>query len=226
MNEFLQALHRAKKGKAAGPDGIPVELIQSLSHRSKEKLHSYLCQYFTDPNFDVKSWHKVLLALVPKKGDTSLPKNWRPISLLDTISKIVSSIIAKRLDSHLHKVGLQEQAGFTSKRGCVDTTATLKIALQNLHNTNQDTHVLFVDLVKAFDSVHREMLWQLLSKFGLPDTLIDVIKKMYSTIVITARSGEATAQFPSTSGVKQGNNLAPILFLFAIQAVSENLDKK
>lgn len=100
------------------------------------------------------------------------------------------------------------------------------MALQHLRNANQDTYVLFVDLVKAFDSVNREMLWKILAKFGLPENLISVIKKMYTDIKITTTSGNASTEFPSTSGVKQGDNLAPILFLFIIQAVSENLDKQ
>jgi hypothetical protein len=60
------------------------------------------------------------------------------------------------MNKHLEKHGLKEQAGFMKARGCADATSTLKITLQNLQAANQDTYVLFVDIVKAFDSVLTE----------------------------------------------------------------------
>ena len=124
--------------------------------------------YRDDPQFDSKDWHNVALTLLPKKGDLSLPKNRRPISLIDVLCKLLSSVFASRLNEHIEKVGLQEQAGFTPKRGCDDGTTTLKLTLQNLSATEQEAYVLFVDLVKAFDSVNREMLWLVLAKMGIP----------------------------------------------------------
>jgi hypothetical protein len=112
-----------------------------------------------DPEAD--EFHLILLKLLAKKGDLSLPKNWRLICLIDTYMQLASSIITTRLDRYLvDSVGLQEQSGFSSARGCADSIAALKITLQNLSATDQEAFVLFVDLVKAFDSVNREMLWQ------------------------------------------------------------------
>jgi len=62
------------------------------------------------------------------------------------------------LIDHMLRVGLPEQAGFTKGRSCADATAALKIALQQQRNANNDSYVLFLDLVKAFDSVNRELL--------------------------------------------------------------------
>jgi hypothetical protein len=164
----------------------------------------------------------VTLKLLPKKGDLSLPKNYRPISLLDVLSKILSSILGNRINSHLELHGLKEQAGFMKSRGCADATSSFKITLQNLQAADQDSDVLFVDIVKAFDSVNREMLWQILEKYGIPKETISVIKKMYTDVRIKLSIEEAEAFFNSTSGVKQGDNRAPVLFLFAIQSYSSS----
>ena len=56
-----------------------------------------------DPDYDIPAWHDVSLKLLPKKGDLSLPKNYRPISLLDVLSKILSSIMVSRMNNHLEK---------------------------------------------------------------------------------------------------------------------------
>jgi hypothetical protein len=135
-----------------------------------------------NPEYDIPTWHNVSLKLLPKKGDLSLLKNYRPISLLNVLSKILSSIMVSRMNDHLEKKGLQEQAGFMKGRGCSDATATLKMTLQNLRAANQISFVLFVDIVKAFDSVNRDMLWKILEKYGIPEKTIKTIKKMYTEI--------------------------------------------
>jgi Reverse transcriptase (RNA-dependent DNA polymerase) len=81
--------------------------------------------------------------------------------------KILSSIIARRLDQHAQDVGLPEQTGFSLNRNTSDGIFALKIALQNCKAINRDSHVVFVDLVKAFDSVNRELLWLVLAKYGV-----------------------------------------------------------
>jgi hypothetical protein len=60
---------------------------------------------------------------------------------------------------------MRTQAGFRTDR-CPDAVGPLKAALQTLTESGQDTYVLFIDLVKAFDSINREMLWQILEKSG------------------------------------------------------------
>jgi hypothetical protein len=65
-----------------------------------------------------------------------------------------------------------------------DATATLKMTFQNLRAVNQDSFVLFVGIVKAFDSVNREMLWKILEKYEIPKNTIATIKKMYTDINI------------------------------------------
>ena len=90
---------------------------------------------------------------------------------------------------------------------------------------NQEAFVLFVDLVKAFDTVNRTMLWQILAKYGVPETLISVIRKMYQDVNIIGDVNGISFSFKSLSGVKQGDNLSPVLFLFAIQAVLESMSK-
>ena len=80
--------------------------------------------------------------------------------------------------------------------------------------------------MKAYDTVNREMLWKILKTLGVPESLIEVLKKLYTDVTINLRVGESLEQFLSTSGVKQGDNLAPVLFIFVIHAVSNSLDKK
>jgi Reverse transcriptase (RNA-dependent DNA polymerase) len=224
--EINIAIDQMASHKAAGKNGIPAEAFKALDEPNRAIFHALLCKYWNLGEFDCDEWHVTMLKLLPKKGNQQLPKNWRPIALLDVLSKILSSIIASRLDRHAQDVGLPEQTGFSSNRNTSDGIFALKIALQNCKAMNRNSHVVFVDLVKAFDSVNRELLWLVLEKYGVPKTLIQVIEKMYTNNVIESRINGIKISLDSISGVKQGDNLAPVLFLFAIQAALNQMDAK
>ena len=131
-------------------------MYKHLDNKNLLQVLNILNFYTSDPNYDIPEWHNVTLKILPKKGDISLPKkNYCPISLLDALSKVLSSILVSWMNKHLEKYSLKEQAGFIKARGCADATSTLNAA-------DQDTFVLFVDIVKAFESVNREMLWKIL----------------------------------------------------------------
>jgi hypothetical protein len=70
------------------------------------------------------------------------------------------------MNDQLKKYSLQEQAGFMKDQGC--STSTLKMTLQHLRAANQDSFVLFVDIVEAFDSVNRAMLWKIMENMEFP----------------------------------------------------------
>ena len=121
---------------------------------------------------------------------------------------------------------MDKQCGSLFGKGCVDATFTLKKALQQLREQEQDTHVLFVDLVKAYDSVNRELLWKILNKYGVPKKTIAVLKKLHTNVKYLLRVGKEKVEIGATVGVIQGNNLGPILFIYLIQAVATTLDKE
>ena len=104
-------------------------------------------------------------------------------------------MLVAQFNEHLMKIRLPEQAGFMSNQGCVDATAALKIMLQNLTTTGHEAYVLFVDLVKAFNSVNWEMLWDILLHYGIPPQTVKTIKKMYTNINIKATVGNASKKY-------------------------------
>ena len=162
--------------------------------------------------------------MLPKKGDLSDPNSWRGIMLLDAALKIVSSIISARLQAYLVEEGAESQCGFTVGRGCADGSFALRMALQKRREHNEESYVLFVDLVKAFDSVDRVGMVEILRKFGVPNHLCSLITRLHTDCKVKVKVGEADFVLDSTSGVKQGDNLASVLFLFVIQAAGEALE--
>ena len=84
---------------------------------------------------------------------------------------------------------------------------------------------MFVDLVKAFDTANHELLFRLLEKYGAPKELIEVIRLLYENLEVELRVDGEKVQIPYSIGVKQGDNMAPVLFLFLMQAMAEVLAK-
>ena len=77
---------------------------------------------------------------------------------------------------------------------------------------------MFVEIIKAFDTVHHDLLYEILSKYGLPPLLVQTVKKLYKNCKVKIKIGKNFTEIDYTTGVHQGDNMSPILFLFVIQA--------
>lgn len=169
-------------------------------------------------------WLQARMKLLPKKGDLSLCKNWRAICLLDIASKIVSSIISNRLQIIMKYEGLEQQAGFCRGRGTVDGSFSTVVGLQKRKEHGLATWALFIDLVKAFDTIIREATFLVLRKFGIPDHLINLIIRLHTNATMDFKVGDIDTAVPSKIGVRQGSIEGPILFLIIFQAALETAD--
>jgi hypothetical protein len=103
----------------------------------------------------------------------------------------------------------------------------LRSALQLHREHDLDSHVLFVDLIKAFDMANHELLFALLGKFGAPTTLVQLIKKLHRDFKLKFKLSIKEVLIDYSRGaVTQGDNIAPALFLFLMQGMTECLETK
>jgi len=222
-----KALRRQNSGKATGDSKIPAEYFQACLDSE------ILFEFFQE--IIIKMWNQEVvpdewvggrIKMLPKDGDLLDPGRWRSITLLDAAAKIMSTILTFRLNTVLEDLGIEMQNGFTPKRGTTDGSFCVRTVLKRRHEHGQETYCYFLDLVKAFDTVPRAALLEVLAKFGIPPRMVKVIENMYSNCTVTVDVGQEEFVIPATAGVKQGDNLAPVLFLIYIQAVLETLDQK
>jgi hypothetical protein len=82
---------------------------------------------------------------------------------------------------------------------------------------------MFVDLVKAYDTVNHELLFQILERYGAPTKYVNAIRRLYSSLIAKISIGGEKAEIPQTVGVRQGDNLSPVIFLFLMSACAESL---
>jgi hypothetical protein len=137
--------------------------------------------------------------------------------------RYVSSIISSRLLTMLKEHGIEEQLGCQPLRGCRDELFIVHSALQLRHKHMLPTWALFVNLVKAFDTINRELMFQILSNFGIPESMIYVIRRLYDENEIKLSMGTKKGSVKNTMGVKQGDAMAAVLFIIVIQTMTKTL---
>ena len=118
---------------------------------------------------------------------------------------------------------MDAQTGFRPYRGTIDGLFTTFVGLHKRKEHGLETWALFIDLVKAFDTVPREALFAILRRFGLPDHFVNIVIRLHENALINVKIGEDDSEVESSIGVRQGSCEGPILFLFIMQAVMETL---
>jgi hypothetical protein len=146
---------------------------------------------------------------------------------MDVGSKILSCILTKRAYTLLNLHCVETQFGATPLVGCQEGNFTLKTLLHLCHQHNlSPSFVAFVDLAKAYDTANHQILVELLGKYGAPEAFSDIIRRLNSDLTVTINVEGHKLIIPQTCGVRQGDNLSPVLFLFVMSAVAECLNRE
>ncbi len=223
FSEVDKAINKLKPGKAPGLNGIPPEAYKAFGKKMRMRIHRYVGQFF-DGTRDYDGWHKSQCIPVQKKGHLADPNKWRGVMLMDVCSKIFSSVMNDRTFCLLKLHGTRFQFGGTPEVGCRDGLFTLKSLLNARRNHDLGSYVGFVDLVKAYDMVNHELFFRLLEKYGLPPTFVAAIRKIYTSNVVVLKIKKEVREIPQEVGVRQGDNMALVLFLFLMTAFAEILE--
>jgi len=105
-------------------------------------------------------WKNGYIIKLPKKSDLSDCKNWRGITLSNSINKLVITILYQRLSEKLEPLLRKEQAAFRPHMSCVDQINTLRIVVEQSLEYRATLYMIFVDFERAFDSLKHTAIWQ------------------------------------------------------------------
>ncbi|KAL9959458.1 hypothetical protein ACROYT_G032784 [Oculina patagonica] len=216
LQEVKDALKGTKPGKAPGVDGVSPELLRADMEVTAHRLtRCYNRLWETDRWLEI--WKKGLVVKIFKKGDLRDCNNWRGVTLLPVISKIFGRMLLERIKRGVDKKLRKEQAGFRSKRSTTEPIFILRNILEQTNEWRTGLYVHFVDFEKAFDSVHRESLWNIMKSYGIPRKMVRVIAGIYQGFECAVVDGsEASEWFKIKSGVKKGCVMPGFLFLLAL----------
>ena len=204
-DEIRKAVNRLKN-KAPGESGLTSQMFKCLTEDeiTFDLLKTVITELLNTES-PTAEWDVGLLKILPKKGDLSKPGNYRGIMLFEVSYKIIAIIIHGRLQPIVASIDHEPQCGFRRGRGCQDAIFTVKMAMKKRGEHSVETWILFLDLVKAFDRVPRDLLWLVLERFGAPQKLVSVIKSLHHNFCVNFEVDNVVHSINCTIGVKQGD---------------------
>ncbi len=220
-DEIKAIIGKLASKKSAGPDGIYPRIIKDCSDVLKEPVCKLINLSFKLGAFpdELKTAKVVPLH---KKNETHITGNYRPISLLNCISKIFEKAMYKRLYKFLIKFGLLYKYQYGFREGHSTILALINI-LDDIHSEiDNGNYVLgtYIDLRKAFDTVDHKILAHKLCHYGVRGPALSWFKS-YLTMryQYTEVNGIKSQLKPISCGVPQGSILGPLLFLLYINDI-------
>ena len=226
--EILAGIKNLKNGKSpSSNDNILNEYIKS----TKDLLLPVYTKLFNtvlDTGFIPDTWLEgSIIPLYKNKGDPKDPNNYRPITILSCLGKLFTSILNSRLTKYLDSNNIldENQAGFRSGYSCSDHLFTLHALIEIHKKQKRKLYCAFIDFSQAFDRVWRVGLWHKLLQNSINGKFYDVIHNMYQNIKSSVfYNGSKSNTFMSTCGVRQGENLSPMLFALFLNDLQSYLN--
>ena len=174
VSETVKAIKLLSSGKAPGSDAIPAEIYKAGGLPVAEKLTELFHIMWRKEAIPQEFKDATIIHLFKRKGNPQVCDNHWGISLLSVAVKILARVLLNRLNEHLERSGLlpESQCGIRKNRGTIDMIFTARQLQEKCQEQNVDLYKTFVDLTKAFDTVSREGLWKIMTKFGCPAIFI------------------------------------------------------
>lgn len=214
--EIERVVKGLAKGKSPGLDGVPNEFYQRCWDWIKEDLEEVVRNILKGGGLS-RELNQSLIVLVPKVNNSKTVKDFRPISLLGGIYKIIAKVLANRIRLLVPKLVHPSQAGFVKGRSLAESCLSVWAGMEE--SPRQGDYVfLKIDFEKAYDRLEWRFLEECLEVMGFGSIFRGWVKGLFRNAEARVQvNGEMSAAFEITRSVRQGCPLAPLLFALATE---------
>ncbi|KAF8673613.1 hypothetical protein AX14_005342 [Amanita brunnescens Koide BX004] len=215
--EILDMIKLTSNSSAPGPDHVTWHHLKAIVQVDNaltaiQTLFNNVCSHGVWP-----SWFSESISIIipkPKKPDYTVPKAYRPIPLLNTLGKLLTKIIANRMqfDAAAHSLLHEGQCGSVQKHTTIDAGLVLLDFINENRERGWHTSACAIDIAQFFPSLNHEAATRILSKLGFSDTLTQLLGSYFTGRSTVYRWDTAVSMpFDFNLGTPQGNCLSPIL---------------
>ncbi|GJU21172.1 RNA-directed DNA polymerase, eukaryota, reverse transcriptase zinc-binding domain protein [Tanacetum coccineum] len=217
--EIKKAVWDCGIDKSPGPDGFTFGFYRRFWDLIEQDVVSAVKCFFQAGQIP-KGVNSSFIALIPKIPDAKMVKDFRPISLIGSLYKIIAKILANRLVTVLGDIVNDVQSAFIKDRQILDGPFILNEIFQWCKLKKKHSFILKIDFEKAYDSVRWDYLDDVLRKFGFGEKwcgwIQECLRSSWGSVLV---NGSPTEEFQFFKGLKQGDPLSPFLFILVMESL-------
>jgi exonuclease III len=226
-NELTTALFQhCHPGKSPGNDGLTVSFYRKFWKLLHQPYFEMMQEAWVRGQLTDSQKQSTIKLLRKKDKDPTELTGWRPISLMNCDAKMYAKAIARRLQAVLPELISREQIAYLGGRFVAESALVLDNVINVAVEEKKEAFLLAVDFKAAFDSVSHSYLWATMEEMGIPEELISHVKTLYSGAESCVLNyGVTTRFFDLERSTRQGDPVAPYLFLIAVEPLLRRLKK-
>ena len=224
-NDVVNAILQIKEHSAAGPDGVPAIFLRKCSNEISKPL-SIIFRNSINTGEVPNILKDAVVTPIHKGGLKSDPQNYRPVSLLSQILKVLEKVIAVKIVSYLEDNNIlnKNQHGFRKFRSCLSQLIEHYDNILQAVSEGKNVDIIYLDYKKAFDVVDHHILLRKLKSRGITGNIgkwiANFISDRKQSVAVNQKLSRSE---PVSSGVPQGSVLGPILFLVMISDIDDEV---
>ena len=224
LAECSKSLSELPNNKSPGSDGFTTEFYKFFWKSLGTLVLDSFNYSFINGELSLEQ-RRAILTLLPKPNkDSRELKNWRPISLLNTDYKILTKLLANRLQNVITNIVSEDQTGYIKSRYIGENVRSIIDILEYTAYRQNPGLMIFLDFEKAFDTISWQFLFKTLKYFNFGDEFIKWIRLLYNKpLACVTNNGYATEFFQISRGIRQGCPISALLFILVVEIMSINL---
>lgn len=222
--DIYGALKKLDPQKGAGLDNIPNIFLIECANTLSQPLHKIYNKSLRDGIFP-NIWKQARVTPIHKKGDVANACNYRPVSILPALGKVLESIVQQRIYWHIKEFIHSEQHGFLPKKSTASNLIGFVNDIAEALDSGEEVHAVYTDFSKAFDLIDHILLLKKISAMGIHGSLLRWCESYLlgrSQLVMIRGYTSRSKLIPT--GVPQGSHLGPLFFLVFINDLTAKIN--